>query len=541
MGRDLITPRAKISTQASFASYLVESVELKFEPITAKGNFISGQFRRPYQPEGNFEKKSPANYGDHLGLYEWSRKDVELAVEAAQKSLPLWNTLGLDGRTKYLRKLQETFKSKRQYLAETLSRDVGKSLWESLSEVDALSAKIDITLQEGVQDTAGKTFENLVGTGTRGGYKYKPLGVVAVLGPFNFPAHLPNGHWIPALAMGNTVIFKPSEFAPATAQVIAECFSEAGFPEGVFNMVHGAREVGESLVVHPKVMGVFFTGSYNAGRSIKAATLNQPQKLLALEMGGKNSTVVAEDANLDLALSETIQSSFLTSGQRCSATSRIFVHEKLFEVFKTRFVELTNDLVVDHPFKNPFMGPLIHEKSKESYVGAIESLKTKPRFRLLNSLNPKSNFLFEGAYVRPTVSEFYWSDLLELTSEEFFKEEIFAPHVTLIPFKKMEDAIAGVNSTPYGLVSSLFSNSEKSFEDYFNKVDCGLINWNKGTVGASSKLPFGGIKKSGNYFPSALFASRYCGYPVSFVQNPKSEFVKPNVPGMNWRSVTENG
>ncbi len=506
-----------------------------FSNISSQGNYIGGQFRRPLQPQGNFEKISPADFTDHLGVYEWGLGEIDLAVESAHKALANWSQIGFEGRRKYLLNLQSVFKKNREVLAQVLARDVGKAHWECLTEIDALSAKIDITLSDGVRDTQEVWFENLVGPGSRGGWKYKPLGVVAVLGPFNFPAHLPNGHWVPALIMGNTVVFKPSEFAPTIAQFIAECFDEAGFPEGVFNLVHGARDMGEALVVHPKVQGIFFTGSYAAGRAIKSATLNFPQKLLALEMGGKNTTVILEDARLDLALSESLQSAFLTSGQRCSATSRIFIHENLFETFLEKFVNLTRGLEVGYPFDNPFMGSLIHEKSQLHYLNVCGELERRRNYQLVVKPELAKSQGKKGYYVRPSVSAFRVEDWNEILQDDFLKEEIFAPHVTVVPFRKNSEAIAAVNATPYGLVASIFTSSSSQFDDFFNQVECGLINWNRGTIGASSKLPFGGIKRSGNYFPSAAFASRYTGYPVSMIQNPESVFQAPQVPGINWR------
>ncbi len=510
-------------------------MELQIQKITPRGNFIGGQFRRPHMIEGSFEKNSPADIQDGLGCFEWSTQDVDRAVEAAQKAFTSWFRAGADFRKAKLLSLQNIFKQKKESLAQILMRDVGKALWEANAEIDALVAKIDITLNEGAKDIQENWFENLAGAETKGGWRYKPLGVVAVLGPFNFPAHLPNGHWIPALALGNTVVFKPSEFAPAIGQAITECFELADFPPGVFNLVQGARAVGEALVANPKVSGVFFTGSFQVGLAIKKATLLQPQKLLALEMGGKNSTVVCEDAHLDLAVSETIQSAFLTTGQRCSATSRVFVHESIFDSFAEKLVSLTQNLTVGYPSQNPFMGPLIHEKSMSVYLGINETLKVKSSFALPikpETLSPEGKV---GHYVRPSVSIFQSKEFSEVFGEEFFKEELFSPHVTLIRFNSFDESIAGVNSTPYGLVSSVFTTSPENFEKFFLGVECGLINWNKGTIGASSKLPFGGVKKSGNYFPSALFAGRYCGYPVSSIQNPNSKFTVPQVPGFNWR------
>ena len=272
----------------------------------------------------------------------------------------------------FLTKFQELVVSRQEEFATLISREVGKPLWEARTEVKGVIGKVAISIKDGLQQVADQSIEEIL-PHTEGQMRYRPLGVMAVLGPFNFPAHLPNGHIIPALLSGNTVVFKPSEKTPAVGQFLVECFHHAGLPPGVLNLVQGGLEVSESLAKHIGVSGILFTGSYNAGKALKKATIDQPWKLLALEMGGKNSAIVWEDADMETALYETITGAYMTSGQRCSATGKILVHRKLFDEFVDRFVRLGNRLVVGHPMESVFMGPVIDLRAKEKNLTKCQS------------------------------------------------------------------------------------------------------------------------------------------------------------------------
>jgi succinylglutamic semialdehyde dehydrogenase len=371
--------------------------------------------------------------------------------------------------------------------------------------------------------------------GTQGSCRYRPHGVMAVIGPFNFPGHLANGHIVPALATGNTVVFKPSEKSPGVGQLMAECFDAAGFPPGVFNLVQGEKEVGRRLCVHSGVSGVLFTGSYEVGTRIKQDTLQQHWKILALEMGGKNASIVCEDADFESAVHDTLVSSFLTAGQRCSATSRILVHQSLFDSFVSRLHERSKAFKIGHWSDEPFMGPLIDSASVDRYMKFI-GIAAREGFELV--MRGKALELSrQGHYVAPTIACMKAPTMEQTRKSVFQQTELFAPCVAVTSFADLEEAIAQTNETQYGLVASVFSRSREVFEKSRAELEVGLVNWNKPTVGASSKLPFGGYKKSGNHFPTALTSTLYCASPVSSLesQTPRAALELAQAsPGLNW-------
>ena len=318
----------------------------------------------------------------------------------------------------------------------------------------------------------------------------------------NFPGHLANGHIVPALATGNTVIFKPTEKAPGVGQLMAEAFHEAGFPAGVFNLVQGEKEVGRRLVVSERIDGVLFTGSYEVGLKIKQDTLQQSWKLLALEMGGKNSALVMNDADLHWAVLETLTGAFITTGQRCSSTSRIMVHKSLFDSFVEKFHERAKAFTIGHPLDNPLMGPLVDAFAVEKYlkflgIASREGCDVIMRGKQFEADSP-------GHYVTPSVCLVRDANILSVKKSVYQQTEIFGPNVAIYSFDEPEQAIELANSTHYGLVFSVFSKSKQLDQKVADDLQAGLINWNRSTVGASSRLPFGGLKRSGNHFPTAV-------------------------------------
>jgi succinylglutamic semialdehyde dehydrogenase len=333
-----------------------------------------------------------------------------------------------------------------------------------------------------------------------------------VVGPFNFPGHLPNGHIVPALLTGNAVIFKPSEKTPLTGQLLAQCLHEAGLPRGVFSCLQGDRELSRRLVVHEGIDGVLFTGSYEVGLRIKQDTLTQHWKLLALEMGGKNPTIVFDDASLDYSVRESLISSYITTGQRCSATSRILVQDAIYDRFVEKFHALAKGFKIGQPLTQPFMGPLIDQSSVDRYMKVI-GIASREGFELL--MRGKS---LRENYVTPTIALSEELTLDKVKKSYVLQNEIFGPFVTIERFSSSEKAIESANCNSYGLVASVFTQNQKRYEEVFSELNYGLINWNQATIGASSQLPFGGIKKSGNHRPTALTSSLYTTYPVACLE-----------------------
>ncbi len=485
------------------------------EKIEFKGNYFGGEFRSPEDPRGEWKCVSPADLNDHYATVSYSYADVDTAIDLSKKAFQSWKRTSLEERKNFLTRYQEILLKKKEELARVISREMGKPLWEARTEVGAMAGKVSITIEQSLKLVSDFHLEEAA-PGVPGSCTYRPLGSVVVIGPFNFPGHLANGHIVPALLTGNTVIFKPSEKTPMTGQVMAECFHEAGFPKDVFQLIQGEKEVGRRLVVHENIDGVLFTGSYEVGLRIKQDTLAQHWKLLALEMGGKNTSIVHSDAHFDTAIKETLVSAFITTGQRCSCTSRILVHESLIDRFVSVFHEKAKNFKIGHPLEEVFMGPLIDQTSMDRYqkfqgIASREGCELVMRGKALETATP-------GYYVTPSISLVKDSSIETAKRSVYQQTELFSPNVAIIPYKEFDEAIAHANVTQYGLVTSLFSQDRTLFEKGLMEIEAGLVNWNKSTVGASSKLPFGGVKKSGNHFPTALTSTQYCTYPVASLE-----------------------
>jgi succinylglutamic semialdehyde dehydrogenase len=330
------------------------------------------------------------------------------------------------------------------------------------------------------------------------------------------------------LLAGNTIVFKPSEQAPYCAEIYSQCFAEAGFPAGVFNMIQGMGESGRKLALHEGVDGILFTGSYEVGLRIKQETLSHYWKILALEMGGKNAAVVMEDADLDKAVYECLIGAYLTSGQRCASTSRLFLHEKIKDEFIEKFYQRAKKLSIGHWQTNPFMGPLISEGAVEKYLRFQESAQREGAESLMRG-KPLEVGSYRGFYVTPSIHEVKHFN----PDSVYQKTEVFGPNVAIFSISDYEQSILPVNSTGFGLVASIFTKNKTLYERALLDYRVGLLNWNRSTNGASSRLPFGGMGKSGNDRPSAHFAIYYCSVPVASLEDTTAFDSAKVLPGMN--------
>jgi succinylglutamic semialdehyde dehydrogenase len=477
------------------------------------GDFIKGKWVKAEKADGQFKDISPSDLTDEIMTVPFALSHVDMAVEAAQHAFLPWARLAIEERKKYLLRLKEVYEYFREDLAMAICRDAGKPKWEALTEVTNLTNKIDITINFSAKLIEEERIANVL-PGVEGVIRHKPRGVMAVIGPFNFPAHLPNGHMIPALLAGNTIIFKPSEQTPLVGQVMAKCFEKAEFPEGVFNLVQGSGELGRKLTLHEHVDGVLFTGSYEVGLKIKQETLNHYWKILALEMGGKNATVVWEDADIDKAIYESLTGSFLTCGQRCSGTSRIIVHDKIADEFTDRYYEAAKKITIGHWSENVFMGPLINAQAVEKYIRFQEIAKRENCESLMRG--KQLELKHKGHYVTPSINLVKSFD----PNSVYQKTEIFGPNVAIYRTSDFDHTLKIVNSTGFGLAMALFSKNKSLYEKALLEARVGLLNFNRTTNGASSRLPFGGMNKSGNDRPSAHYAIQYCSVPIASLEDP---------------------
>ena len=504
--------------------------------INPQGNYIAGQFAAPKEAIGNIVVRSPADLTDHLGDFPFSYQDVDRAAGAARDAFESWRRTSLDTRKDYLRKYADALKKREAVLAETIAREIGKPLWEAKQEVATMVNKVDVTLNEGLKPVADYEIPGIL-PGTLGACRHKPHGVFVVIGPFNFPGHLANGHIVPALVTGNTVIFKPSEKSPGTGQIMADAMQEAGLPKGVFNLVQGDGEVGRRLCVHESVDGILFTGSYEVGLKIKQDTLQQYWKLLALEMGGKNASIVSDDIDLEYAVYETLTSAYVTTGQRCSATSRIIVQRSVHDRFVELFHEKAKAFSIGHPLDNPFMGPLAEERAVDKYlkftgIAAREGCEVVMRGKQLE-------LDYKGHYVTPSICLVKDNSIASIKKSVYQQIEIFGPNVAIYAYDDLDEAIEIANATQYGLAFSIFTSDAKKYHKALDDLRGGIVNWNRSTVGASARLPFGGLKRSGNHFPTAISASSYCVYPVASLEVAEPKITPSPLPGLNWNESSK--
>ena len=498
------------------------------ESLEFLGDYFQGQFVRANDPDGEWEVGSPGDLKDRVLNAQYCYNHIDSACLSARAAYLSWARLGVEGRRAYLMRLKEMYSTHSEELAELISRETGKPLWESRTEAKAMIGKIDITLSHSLKLIEEEKVENAL-PGVDGYIRHKPRGVMAVVGPFNFPGHLANGHIIPALIAGNTVVFKPSDKTPAVGQWMAQMFHKAEFPPGVFNLLQGQAETGKRICVNHYVDGILFTGSYEVGLKIQQDTLHHHWKILALEMGGKNCTVVWEDADLDKAVYETLIGAFLTTGQRCSCTSKVIVHEKVAEQFTDRFYQAAKKIAIGHwSDENVFMGPLISAEAVEKYLRFQEIAKREGAESLMRG--KVLDLDQDGYYVTPSIN------LVDKFNPQsvYQKSEIFGPNVAIQKVSDFDEALMINNSTGFGLVMALFTRDRALYERALIEARVGLLNWNRTTNGASSRLPFGGMGKSGNDRPSAHYAIQYCAVPVASLEDSPEYLAQQTFPGLEY-------
>jgi succinylglutamic semialdehyde dehydrogenase len=483
-------------------------------------DFIAGSWVESKAPDGVIENRSPADLSMQLGRYPWAITQVEAAVAAAREAQRRFSALPQPERAQLVRRIGLVLKEREEELAYAIALDVGKPLWEARTEAQACSAKAAITADEGLK---------LVSTFPAPGQpsaecRFRALGVLAVLGPFNFPIHLPNGHILPALACGNAVVFKPSDVAPHAAEVYARCFEQVGLPPGLFSLVQGGPAVGAALSAHPGVDGVLFTGSWAVGQAIRKANEGQA-KLLALEMGGKNAAIILEDADEEKAAYDVLFSAFVTAGQRCTAASRAIVVGDARR-FAQRIAQLAQKVSVGHPFdEGVFMGPLASPAAVEKFERGLRAADAET---LLEARRLKPRGL-DGCYISPSVHF-----VSPRRGSPYEREELFGPDLAVYPASSEEEALEIANATDYGLAASVHSRSAEAFDRCQRALECGVVNWNAPTVGASGRLPFGGLKRSGNHRPAGLWSALYCAAPVAVVRGEAGLDRKKLAPGVAW-------
>ncbi len=436
-------------------------------------------------------------------VWRGERSNVDLAVSAARASWPQWAALPLSERIEKLRQFAGRARQQQDAFADLIARETGKPLWEARTEVESVIAKVDISVRAYADRTSQRRLEGKAGS--RSALRHKPHGVLAVLGPYNFPAHLPNGHIVPALLAGNSIVFKPSEKTPAVGEFLIALYRRAGIPEGVVNVVQGGPETGKALSAHEGIDGLLFTGSAQTGIALNRQFATRPDKILALEMGGNNPIIVWDTRDLQSAATLVVQSAFLSAGQRCTAARRLIVKDSLYDSFIPEVKRLADRLLIDGPHAEPapFMGPVIDNDVADGLTESFLALMSNGGRPIRHMTRPKPGLPF----ISPGII-----DVTEMRERPDI--ELFGPLLQVIRVATFEDAIDEANNTRFGLSASLIGGSPEQYNQFWSNSRAGIVNWNQPTNGASSAAPFGGIGLSGNHRPSAYYAADYCAYPV---------------------------
>lgn len=469
--------------------------------------------------------ESFGSYNPASGVKIWEGKalgseEIDKAVTSSREAFALWSNLTFEERVSHLENFQIALKDDQVSLAVAISEETGKPLWDSKLEVAAMINKVNISITA-YQDRCKELTIELPNALSK--TRHKPHGVVAVFGPYNFPCHLPNGHIVPALLAGNTCLFKPSELTPYTAEVTMKIWETAGLPKNVIQLVLGGKETGKILSHHRGINGLFFTGSFNTGSILAKQFSAHPEKILALEMGGNNPLIVYQASDLKTASYLTIQSAFLTSGQRCTCARRLIIDkgrqgDDFLEELITWIGKIKIGSFTDIP--EPFMGPVISSEAAKNLLQIQEDLKLKGGKSLVEMKSLGSAFLTPGLM-----------DVTEVTNRD--DTEIFGPFLQVIRVNNFESAIKEANQTAYGLSAGLISDNKKLYEQFYQEIKAGVVNWNNPLTGATSHAPFGGIGQSGNHRPSAYYAADYCAFPVACLEVEKLKMPSIIVPGIS--------
>lgn len=422
--------------------------------------------------------------------------DAAAAVAAARRAAPDWARAPLDARIAVAQRFAEQARARAADLAQTIARETGKPLWEARTEAASVAAKVDISIAAQAQRA---------GTSTTPAVRiaHKPHGVLAVLGPYNFPAHLPGGHIVPALLAGNAVVFKPSEHAPAVGALLADLWAAAGLPAGVLHVVQGDGAVGASLA-SADIDGLLFTGSAATGQALARACAATPHRMLALEMGGNNPLLAWDVADVETAASIIVQSAFLSAGQRCTNARRLIVGPGS-DALVAAVLALTDRLIIGAPFDEPapFTGPVIANSAADALLAGWQQLAAAGG----RVLRPLCRLVADRPFLAPGI--------IDTTGCTVPDAEYFGPLLQIIRVADWDAAIAAANATCFGLAAGLVGGDAARFDDFWARARAGVVNWNRPTNGASSAAPFGGIGMSGNHRPSAFYAADYCAYPVA--------------------------
>jgi len=454
-------------------------------------NYINGEWCNSVSG-ATFENRNPANWDEVVGIFPKStREDVDRAVKSARRSYDKWRLMPAPHRGMILKKVGDLMTERKDEIAKLMTREMGKVLTETHGDV-----------QEGIDTAYYAAMEGrrLFGHNTPSELPNKmnmsfkhPIGVAGIITPWNFPMAIPTWKIFPALVCGNTVVFKPASDTPATATKLVEILIEAGIPPGVVNIVHGGGgAVGMGIVEHPDIDVISFTGSSDVG-SIINASAGKELKRISLELGGKNAQIVMDDANLELALEGVLWGAFGTTGQRCTATSRLILHKNIHNKFIDMLLEKTGQLKLgDGLLDTTDVGPVVNEGARDNIHSYIEIGKNEGATLLTGGDVAADGELSKGWFYKPTI----FVDVNPGMRIE--QEEIFGPVLSVIKINDFDEAIKVLNGVSYGLSSSIYTQDVDNAFRAVRDIECGITYVNGPTIGAEAHMPFGGMKRTGN-------------------------------------------
>ena len=474
------------------------------------GDFIHGRFVN--DPTGHpFRSMNPTTIDEVICQATERSDSIAQAIESSRKALKSWRKGEFADRVKALKAVANKVSEHQERIAQAITLEMGKPIAEARIEAGSIKSKI-----EGVIEHLAYTLSGAP-PNAPGEQRFHSLGVIAIIGPFNFPIHLLNTHVIPALLTGNTVIIKPSEITPLCGQRYLELFQDAHFPAGVLNLIQGRGNVGAQLIEHSDINGVIFTGSYQTGRQIRQATFDQPYKKVCLELGGSNPAIVLDDADLDQACREILLGALLTSGQRCTATSRVIATPQIADELKHRLINCFKRITpLDPSHPNCFIGPLSSIQAQRHFMSLLTQAKEQGAHPWVESYASA-----QSAFVTPSIYGVQGH-------EAYLNEEVFGPHLAFQVVENQDQAFQWASRNSYGLSASIFTRSKETFEEFYDTVKAGVLNWNRSTNGASGLLPFGGVGKSGNWHPAGSEGPRLSTYPVAIMSLPYGQ-ITPNI------------
>lgn len=445
--------------------------------------------------------------------------ECEAAILAARKAFEGWSAMPLTSRIAIVRDFSERLKARADVISRDIARETGKPLWEAKIEHASMVGKIEVSIAAQEERAGSREAQTAFG---RAFLRHRPHGVMAVLGPYNFPGHLPNGQIVPALLAGDTVVFKPSELTPLTGQHTAECWAETDLPDGVFNLVQGGRETGTALV-GADIDGLLFTGSAAAGAYFRRLFVDRPHVILALELGG-NNPLIAWDGDPAAAASIIVHSAYMTAGQRCTDARRLIIPEGRYgEEIIAAVDALTDRLRIGawDEVPEPFMGCLISAAAADTARADAAALLDKgaKTLRLFGKVAGRSD-----AFVSP--------GLIDVTGVSVPDAEIFAPLLQVTRVKDFEAAVTAANNTKFGLAAGLITDDDAVWQRYLTRARAGVINRNRPTSGASASMPFGGVGESGNHRPASYYMADHVAYPAASFEAPSVHDISAEMKGL---------